>query len=270
MAFRWFVRAAATGVALTATACATVQPQQPGITVADPQTGNSLTKIIHDDTGMKRATVAPGNRSPGNARLAPHIVATSRFLQCVPYARQESGLPIRGNAATWWRSAHGIYRRNYVPAPGAVMVFRSSRRNPYGHLAVVRQVLNDRKIVVDHANWLNRGRIHRGTPVVDVSRSNDWSAVRVWYSPGKRLGAHVFPVSGFVHREKIPAGELFRTVANTNVRQKPSRKARRVARLPKLTTVEVLERVAGRQWFRIGRDGRELGYVFAPLIEPKS
>jgi hypothetical protein len=119
--------------------------------------------------------------------------------------------------------------------------------------------------------WPSRRRpIHNGTPVVDVSPSNDWSTVRVWYTPGNRLGAHVFPVLGFIYPEKFQPGELFQTIANANVRREPSRKARRIGRLPKRTTVEVLERVAGRPWFRVGRDGQELGYVFAPLVEPLS
>lgn len=270
MAFRRFVRVATAGAAIALAACTTVQPQQTGSSAAETQSVSGQTELIYDDSGVEEVATAASDVSPGSVRLAPRIVAASRFLQCVPYARLESGVSIRGNAATWWQSAYGIYRQNKLPAPGAVMVFRSSQRNPNGHLAVVRQIVDSRKVVVDHANWLNRGRIHRGTPVVDVSRSNDWSTVRVWYTPGDRLGAHIFPVSGFVHQEKTPPGELFRTVANTNVRRKPSRKAHRVTRLPKLTTIEVLERVTGRPWVRIGQNGRELGYVFTPLVEPIS
>lgn len=270
MALRRFVRVATVGAALALAACTSGPPKQTKVSAAETQSDSGQTEIFYDDTGVDEVAATPGGGSPETVWLAPRIVATPRFLQCVPYARRESGVPIRGNAATWWRSASGLFRRSTGPAYGAIMVFRSSRRNPNGHLAVVRQIVDSRKVVVDHANWLNKGRIHHGTPVIDVSQSNDWSAVRVWYTPGNRLGAHVFPVSGFIHPEKFQPGGLFQTVANTNVRRKPSRKARRVARLPKLTIVEVLERVTGRPWFRIGQNGRELGYVFAPLVEPMS
>jgi hypothetical protein len=32
-------------------------------------------------------------------------------LQCVPYARAQSGIEIRGNAGTWWAQAEGRYAR---------------------------------------------------------------------------------------------------------------------------------------------------------------
>lgn len=274
MEIRRIVPIGIVGATAMLTACATTESRQTTEVAALQSRLTSepteLTAMIQDDTAAIDASAPAHSHSPGNIRLAPHIVATNRFLQCVPFARRESGLRIYGHAATWWQSAHGIYRRSKVPAVGAVMVFRSSRRNPYGHLAVVRDILDDRRIIVDHANWLNRGRVHRATPVVDVSRANDWSAVRVWYTPGERIGAHTFPVSGFVHSEQVQPGALFRTVARTNVRQWPSRSARRIARLPRQATVEFLERVTGRPWFRVGRNGRELGYVFAPLLKPLS
>jgi hypothetical protein len=63
---------------------------------------------------------------------------------------------------------------------------------------VVTEIVNDREIVARHANWLNKGRIHIDTPIRDVSRNNDWSAVRVWYTPGRVFGKHDYPVSGFI------------------------------------------------------------------------
>ena len=38
--------------------------------------------------------------------------------QCVPHAREVSGIPIRGNAHTWWGQAEGKYVRNDMPQPG--------------------------------------------------------------------------------------------------------------------------------------------------------
>lgn len=129
---------------------------------------------------------------------SPRIVTPARRMQCVPYAREQSGITIRGNAWTWWNKAAGSYERSARPALGAVMVFAKTSRNRYGHLAVVTEIVSDREIIARHANWLNRGRIHIDTPIVDVSRNNDWSAVRVWYTPGNVLGKSDYPVSGFI------------------------------------------------------------------------
>ncbi len=142
-------------------------------------------------------TAAP--RATHTAAISgPRIVTPVRRLQCVPYARQHSGIPIRGDAWTWWKQAAGTYQRSTRPAVGSVIVFSKTRRNRYGHLAVVTEIVNDREIIARHANWLNKGRIHIDTPIRDVSRNNDWSAVRVWYTPGGVFGRHDYPVSGFI------------------------------------------------------------------------
>ncbi|UCH76181.1 MAG: CHAP domain-containing protein [Rhodospirillales bacterium] len=134
----------------------------------------------------------------GTASGPPRIVVASRKLQCVPYAREQSGIAIRGDAWTWWSKAAGRYARSTQPVVGSVMVFSKTRRNQYGHLAVVTAVVNDREVIARHANWLNKGRIHVDTPIRDVSRNNDWSSVRVWYTPGNVLGRSDYPVSGFI------------------------------------------------------------------------
>lgn len=197
----------------------------------------------------------------------PKIIVPPRPLQCVPFARNASGIVIRGNAGTWWRSAYGKFKRGKAPSVGAVLVMRQTRRNKFGHIAVVTEVLNKREIVVDHANWLNRRRIHIGTPVRDISPNNDWSSVRVWYTPGNRYGAGAYPTYGFIYPEP---SQLFTTVQNANVRQAPSPKSARITTLPTRTEVEVVERTTGASWYRIAHRGRVLGYVFAPLVKPLS
>jgi len=134
--------------------------------------------------------------------LRPRIIKSSRYQQCVPYARRHSRINIRGNAWTWWRSAQGRYQRGYQPAVGSVLALRRKGRN-LGHLAVVKRVLSDREIVVDHANWLNRGQIHKDTRVLDVSRGNDWSAIRLWYIPGQRYGSRIYRPYGFIYPNEI-------------------------------------------------------------------
>ena len=135
---------------------------------------------------------------PALIRPQPRMMAAARPLECVTYARQASGIDLRGDAWTWWRAAEGRYRRDKHPKAGAVLVFRRQGRS-LGHLAVVTAVLSPREIVAQHANWLNRGQIHLETPVIDVSPQNDWSAVRVWYVPGGHFGSRVYAAHGFIH-----------------------------------------------------------------------
>lgn len=154
--------------------------------------------------------VAPTLRAPAQQTVAltaprANIVTPGRRLQCVPYARQRSSIQIRGDAWTWWRSARNKYQRSSTPAIGAVLVLRRKGRSR-GHLAFVTGVVNDREIVVDHANWLNRGRIHVNAIVRDVSRHNDWSAVRLWYTPKQILGKSVYPAYGFIYPITLASG----------------------------------------------------------------
>lgn len=138
-------------------------------------------------------------RLPLPTRPRPAIISAGRHLECVPYTRKLSALQIRGNAWTWWGKAKDRYRRGAAPQAGSVMVLSKTRRLRYGHLAYVAEVLNDREVLVHQANWLNRGRIHRYTPVRDVSKNNDWSVVQVWYTPGQRYGSGRYPIQGFIY-----------------------------------------------------------------------
>ncbi len=59
---------------------------------------------------------------------------------------------------------------------------------------------------------------------------------------------------------------IYVTVKNANVRVGPSTGAARIATLPKGTSVTVLGKPEGGDWFRIARDGKAMGYVYALLI----
>ncbi|HZG31723.1 CHAP domain-containing protein [Sphingopyxis sp. YF1] len=139
--------------------------------------------------------------------LAAMLTATpataSSYLQCVPFARAESGVDIRGNAKTWWAQAADDYERGDEPREGAVMAFAGTRGMPMGHVAVVKKVVSDREIRIDHANWSpingRRGQIERNVRVIDVSAAGDWSMVRVWYAPIGDLGLRANPVQGFIY-----------------------------------------------------------------------
>ncbi len=147
----------------------------------------------------RSTAVGPSSGAPdAPGHLQPRIVNASYSLQCVPYAREQSGIQIRGDAWTWWGQAEGRYQRGRQPEVGSLLVLRRQGRSR-GHLAVVTEIVDSRTIVVRHANWLNRGRIHLDTPVRDVSGGNDWSAVRVWYTPGGVYGASTYPAYGFIY-----------------------------------------------------------------------
>ncbi len=142
------------------------------------------------------AACARGPRGHETASFSPPAP-----LSCVPFARELSGIRLAGDAHTWWRAAEGRYARANRPVPGAVLVFRSTRRLPAGHLAVVVRERGAREIVASHANWGSgsaRGRVHQNQPILDVSPRNDWTLVRVWHPETGQLGTTVFATWGFI------------------------------------------------------------------------
>lgn len=133
------------------------------------------------------------------------------YLQCVPYARQVTGISIYGDAHTWWDQAEGRYSRGYKPKVGAVMAFKPHGNSTLGHVAAVSRIVDSRTILIRHANWSpingRRGQIEDNVRVVDVSPNNDWSEVRVWYAPIQSLGGAHWPVQGFIYPSKPRKGE---------------------------------------------------------------
>lgn len=128
----------------------------------------------------------------------PTVERWARYISCVPYARLRSGLQIFGDAKVWWSAAADLYQRMTQPAADAVMVFAGSKRIRRGHVAVVTAIVSPREIKVDHANWQNHGEIDLNMPVLDVSKNNDWSQVRVWDPKTSQFGARVYAISGFI------------------------------------------------------------------------
>ncbi len=138
------------------------------------------------------------SRSPDAGFARPSTVSSGAKMQCVPFARARSGIEIYGDAHLWWQKAAGVYQRGQRPKAGSVLVLHGYNRADRGHVAVVKRVISDREIVIDHANWLNDGRVYLDQPVKDVSPRNDWSAVKVWYAPGGQYGARTYAVQGFI------------------------------------------------------------------------
>ncbi len=138
--------------------------------------------------------------------LPAPAMALNEGLQCVPYARAISGIEIYGDAHTWWGKAKGRYERGKEPQVGAILSFKSHGSSRLGHISAVRAIVDKRTILVSHANWSRingtRGHIEDDVQVVDVSKKNDWSQVKVWYQPIGALGGTVYPINGFIYPKK--------------------------------------------------------------------
>lgn len=118
-------------------------------------------------------------------------------LQCAPYARQVTGIELRGAAYSWWYAARGKYVRTRMPEKGAILVFKRTSRLPYGHVSIVRKLRDSRTILVEHANW-EAQRVDHQVPIIDVSSANDWSMVRVWWAPSHKIGLRQYATYGFI------------------------------------------------------------------------
>ncbi len=150
---------------------------------------------------------------PGGMR-AGATVTRYAGISCVPYARMATGIAVSGNAWQWWDNAAGVYARGKLPEAGSILSFRSNRSMRMGHVAVVSQVVNARQVLIDHANWPTsggRGGVARSVAVVDVSESNDWSAVRVQLGRGEDFGS-VYPTHGFIY-DRPDSGHMRTAVA---------------------------------------------------------
>lgn len=154
------------------------------------------------------------------------------YLQCVPYARQVSGIQIYGDARTWWDQADGRYARGHAPRVGAVMAFRPYGAMQLGHVAAVSNILDSRTVLLRHANWSpingRRGQIEDDVRAIDVSPNNDWSQVRVWFAPIKALGTTNWPVSGFIYNQKpgLPTTDRVRLVRAAPYKALPAAQVR--------------------------------------------
>lgn len=168
-------------------------------------------------------TYSPQEAASSGKELPP-------YLQCVPYAREVTGIDIYGDALTWWEQAAGRYERGQKPRVGAVMTFVPNDTMRLGHVAAVAQVIDSRTVLLDHANWSpingRRGQIERGVKAVDVSPNNDWSEVRVWYHPLQALGTTRWPVKGFIYPDgnaKARPQQRFAQATPAPVRPQPAR-----------------------------------------------
>ncbi|MDB5725240.1 MAG: hypothetical protein JWQ16_1994 [Novosphingobium sp.] len=154
----------------------------------------------------------------GSSVLAP-------YLQCVPYARQVTGIQIYGDAWTWWDQAADRYERGFRPRVGAVMAFKPHGNMRLGHVAAVSRIVNSRTVLLRHANWSlingRRGQIEDNVRAIDVSPDNDWSEVRVWFDPIQAIGGTSWPVQGFIYNRPAKRLDQETTLARATKRGGP-------------------------------------------------
>ena len=186
-------------VSSTLCACETIPSDVAASFIPATERDATLTSDLLRAPAEAVPVAAPTDPIIAAAGVRPKIVDPAKPLQCVPFARDASGIEIRGDAKNWWKLAAGKYPRSRRPREGSVFVMKGYKTTRRGHVAVVRQILDDRTIVVDHANWGNDGRIYLSAPMRDESKKNDWSKVRVWYTPLDQWGQRIYRARGFIH-----------------------------------------------------------------------
>lgn len=160
---------------------------------------------------------APMASQAAPSKKAPAAKSQPQKWQCVPFARLNSDITLRGDAWRWWNAADGLYARGSTPQAGSVLVFKQSGKMKRGHVAVVTNIIDERKILIDHANWARgraKGQVSTHVAVIDVSEENDWSQVRVWYDQVKDFGSKSYPVYGFIYSPAEEGSEI--TLATLN------------------------------------------------------
>lgn len=157
-------------------------------------------------------------------------------INCAPFARELSGIALYGDAASWWEQSRGRYKRANRPVLGAALVFRREPRLPAGHVSVVTRLIGPRQLAVTQANWVP-GELDQDQLVVDVSPSNDWTEVRVWWPPARLLGSHEYSAYGFIlppspaSREELEtATPIAASIAVSSATGRPLPRARMLAR----------------------------------------
>jgi hypothetical protein len=138
--------------------------------------------------------------SGGGAQVGDYVGGNAP-VECAPFARELTGVQLRGDAEDWWREAAGRYQRASSPAVGSILVLARSPRLPDGHVAVVTRVLSGRQVLVTQANWVHH-RVTADQPVIDVSAGNDWSVVRLWWPPSGQMGIAEYAVRGFIRPDR--------------------------------------------------------------------
>lgn len=155
-------------------------------------------KVVLKPSAPAKAHKASAQKSASKTQKT----ARNPGVNCVQYVRSASDVELSGDGWMWWDRAGDRYERGATPQPGAIMVFKRTKSMVHGHVAIVSELVDERTIRINHANWAPRGglrgRVDTDVTVQDISDNNDWSAVRVWYDKADTFG-RPYPISGFVY-----------------------------------------------------------------------
>jgi surface antigen len=159
---------------------------------------NASAKSVHHHLNTRKAAIHHSSHQFHAVHYKSHHQHYGNVIQCVTFVQAASQVHLRGNARDWWYNARGVYARGGTPEVGSVMNFRPIRRMYYGHVALVKRVIDERTVVVDQSHWAQNG-ISRNTRVIDVSPNNDWSSVRVATDQGGDRFGSIYPLYGFIY-----------------------------------------------------------------------
>jgi len=118
------------------------------------------------------------------AVLLFHVGPVSAQKSVPDFASQAE--PESESAWDWWAHAAYLYDLGYEPRTDAVMAFSTLEPGHAGYVAIVKQMVNDREIVVHLANWHEPESGGADLTAVDVSAAGDWSQVKFWHGPRVR------------------------------------------------------------------------------------
>ena len=104
-----------------------------------------------------------------------------------------------------------------------------------------------------------------------------------WQNPDSGASATITPGETIIEKRKIKAarmrgverssslvliGRTYKAVRNANVRAAPGTGKKIVGGLAKGEKITAIGKVERSDWIMVGMDGRAIGYVYAPLLQP--
>ena len=98
--------------------------------------GCALIAVLASCTTPRQETPPASTMDLSGMQLAKQTQG-ERYTQCVPFARDYSGIQIFGDAWTWWSQANGRYARGQMPQRGSVLTLKKTNKLTAGHVAVV-------------------------------------------------------------------------------------------------------------------------------------
>ncbi len=115
--------------------------------------------------------------------------------------------------------------------------------------------------------------LETAAPEESVAWSSPKSGASGWIKAGKRVKERRRITSirdlGLANATLAEiVGSPYRATGRANIRSGPGTKHKIIGRLEKGEILTALAKVRGVKWLMVGREGRAIGYVYAPLLRP--